>query len=215
MSYRSTSLLLLLLCGSYLFAQPLPEIDYDGGARSHPFDLLHTTLDIHLDFEEERVRGIVTHHMRSLNSSLTRVELDAAPEIDIAEIIVDGVTTPFEHKGDNLTIDLIERQAYNDTFNLHITYQASPKKGLYFVKKEPEETNGRDQIWTQGEGEDHHYWIPMYDYPNDLATSEVLCRSSIRLEAPLKRQSSFQSSAERRWDNYVALQDGETLMLPI
>ena len=169
----STGALLLVLSGMALFTQPLPEIEYDGGARSHPFDLLHTTLDLRFDFEQEVVYGVATHRIRSLNPSLMDIELDAAPEIVIEQITVDESATTFEHKKDTLRIELLDQKAYNDTFNLQITYQVSPRKGLYFIKKEPEEPNGRDQIWTQGEGEDHHYWIPMYDYPNDLATSEV------------------------------------------
>ena len=29
-------------------------------------------------------------------------------------------------------------------------------------------------IWTQGEAEDTHHWLPCYDYPNDRATSEMI-----------------------------------------
>ena len=36
-------------------------------------------------------------------------------------------------------------------------------------------------IWTQGEAEDTHYWLPCYDYPNERATSEMI----ITVEKPL------------------------------
>ena len=29
-------------------------------------------------------------------------------------------------------------------------------------------------IWTQGEAEDTHHWLPCYDYPNDRATTEMI-----------------------------------------
>ena len=36
-------------------------------------------------------------------------------------------------------------------------------------------------IWTQGEAEDTHHWLPCYDYPNDRATSEMI----ITVDKPL------------------------------
>ena len=36
-------------------------------------------------------------------------------------------------------------------------------------------------IWTQGESEDTHHWLPCYDYPNDRATTEMI----ITVEKPL------------------------------
>ena len=29
-------------------------------------------------------------------------------------------------------------------------------------------------IWTQGEAEDNHHWLPCYDYPNDRVTTEMI-----------------------------------------
>ncbi|MBI1805537.1 MAG: HEAT repeat domain-containing protein, partial [Ignavibacteria bacterium] len=34
--------------------------------------------------------------------------------------------------------------------------------------------NKQWQVWSQGEAEDNHYWFPCYDYPNDMATSEMI-----------------------------------------
>jgi len=40
-----------------------------------------------------------------------------------------------------------------------------PKKGAYFIDR-------KHVMWTQGETEDTHYWVPTYDYPNDRETWE-------------------------------------------
>ena len=32
----------------------------------------------------------------------------------------------------------------------------------------------RVAIWTQGEAEDNHHWLPCYDYPNDRVTTEMI-----------------------------------------
>lgn len=179
MIHRTLLTVLLAVFGTSLIqAQPLPEIAYSGGARSHPFDVLHMSLDISFDFGREIVFGHVTHHIRSLNPKLSTVHFDADSAIVVSSLTVDGNATEYSHLGNDLFIVLPTDLSYNDTFSIAIVYTVTPKKGLYFVKKEPAEQDGRDQIWTQGEGEDHHFWIPMYDSPNDLVTSEI--RGTVR-----------------------------------
>ncbi|MEZ4786065.1 MAG: M1 family metallopeptidase [Candidatus Kapaibacterium sp.] len=195
---RTLSLLLpLLLIGASLSAQPLPSVEYSGGARSHPFDLIHTALDVRLDFDNKVVSGTVTHRFRSLNPTLTEIKLDAAQTMTISSLTVDDLTAHFVLEGQSLQITLPKPLSYDQLFTLKIEYSVSPKKGIYFVKKEENEPDGRNQIWTQGEGEDHHFWIPMYDYPNDLATSEI--RATIRSDWKLLSNGEF-ISAESNGD---------------
>ncbi|MGE3800542.1 MAG: M1 family metallopeptidase [Candidatus Kapaibacterium sp.] len=191
---RTLSLLLpLLLIVATLSAQPLPSVEYSGGARSHPFDLIHTALDVRLDFDNEVVSGTVTHNFRSLSPTLSKIQLDAAQTMTISSLTVDDQTARFVLEGQSLQITLPKTLSYDELFTIKIEYSVSPKKGIYFVKKEENEPEGRDQIWTQGEGEDHHFWIPMYDYPNDLATSEI--RATIRSDWKLLSNGEFVSTA--------------------
>lgn len=171
-------LTLITLSAVTLSAQPLPDIQYRQGARSHPFDLLHMSLDVSFDIERELVFGSVSHRLRSLNPRLGQIRLDASSEIAVSSVTVDGAAADYFHDSTGLDITLPDTYAYGDTLTVNIVYTVSPRKGLYFVKKEEDEPDGRDQIWTQGEGEDHHHWIPMYDYPNDLTTTEV--RATVR-----------------------------------
>ena len=55
-----------------------------------------------------------------------------------------------------------------------IRYEGQPKKGLYFVLPDKNYPNRPKEIWTQGEAEDTRYYIPIYDYPNDRTTSEMI-----------------------------------------
>ena len=185
-----------VFCTSVIIAQPLPEIDYQGGARSHPYDVLHMAVDISFDIYRELVFGTVTHKIRSLNPRLAIIRLDAAREINISSMLLNGDSAEYSHYGKDLFIYLPVDIPYNDTFEIVISYSVSPEKGLYFVKNEPNEQDGRDQIWTQGEGEDHHYWIPMYDYPNDLVTSEL--RATIRSDWKALSNGELVSKTEIR-----------------
>src|SRR5438128_1909357 len=51
---------------------------------------------------------------------------------------------------------------------------ATPQRGLTFITPTPDEPSRPNQIWSQGESQDNHYWFPCYDYPNDKATTELI-----------------------------------------
>ena len=55
-----------------------------------------------------------------------------------------------------------------------IRYQGTPKKGVYFVLPNKSYSSQPKEIWTQGEAEDTRYYIPIYDYPNDRTTTEMI-----------------------------------------
>ncbi|HBY81109.1 MAG TPA: aminopeptidase, partial [Cyanobacteria bacterium UBA11148] len=48
-----------------------------------------------------------------------------------------------------------------------------PQRGLYFVTPTQDYPNKPTQVWTQGEDEDSRFWFPCFDYPGQLATSEI------------------------------------------
>ena len=52
--------------------------------------------------------------------------------------------------------------------------RARPKKGLYFILPNKSYSAQPKEIWTQGEAEDTRYYIPIYDYPNDRTTTEMI-----------------------------------------
>ena len=61
-----------------------------------------------------------------------------------------------------------------NNFEVTIRYSGQPTKGLYFVLPDKNYPDQPKEIWSQGESEDTRYYIPIYDYPNDRTTSEML-----------------------------------------
>ncbi|MEO5931475.1 MAG: M1 family aminopeptidase [Candidatus Kapaibacterium sp.] len=170
-----TSLILLALatiCGSATAQSLFDRVTYKG-ARSHRFDVLHIAIDVHFDDPAREVIGTVNHTIRSLSADLAVVRLDAGENMTFSRMMVDGVPARYEHVGDTLLISLPKQKVYGDTFNISIDYRVKPIKGLYFIQPDSLAPRRRHQIWTQGEAEDNRYWVPIYDYPNDHATSEV------------------------------------------
>lgn len=144
-------------------------------ARDRVFDLIHTKLEISFNESERSLSGKVTHTFTPLLPEQRFLYLDAVG------LEIKKVTDPagnlllFEHLEKVLKIDLrLPYRAFADTFAVTIEYAGRPKAGLYFVQPDAQYPRKRRQIWTQGETENTRYWIPIYDYPNDRATSEMI-----------------------------------------
>jgi aminopeptidase N len=102
-----------------------------------------------------------------------------APDISIKSILLNGAPVGFSTDSNGVIIRFLQAINWNKEYTLNIDYEATPRKGLYFigwdVKDKP---NGnryftRQQIWTQGQGIDNRYWFPCYDDVNDKMITET------------------------------------------
>jgi len=71
-------------------------------------------------------------------------------------------------------VSLARPAARGSHFDVFIRYTGQPKKGLFFILPDKNYPHLPAEIWTQGEAEDTHAYIPLYDYPNDRTTSEMI-----------------------------------------
>ncbi|MBS1911573.1 MAG: M1 family metallopeptidase [Bacteroidetes bacterium] len=149
------------------------SVESGRAARTHRFDVLHIAAVIRFNDPARTVIGSVKHRIRSLDSSLAQIRLDAGRPMEIEKVLVDNVAAAHEQRGDTLVVTLPSVRRYGDTFTVAIDYHVVPAKGLYFIQPDSLLPDRRHQIWTQGEDEDNRYWLPCYDYPNDRATSEL------------------------------------------
>lgn len=211
-----------LLCGllgsmQNLAAQVMHGMSDPKHRPPRTYDLIHTALDIRLDHANRRVSGSVTHTLDPIVPSLTTIRFDADTSIKVSEIVVDGVPTSFRHDTTGLFIDMERSRRPGDTITVVVHYKVTPRKGIYMVSAEENEEGGRDQIWTQGEGEDHRYWIPTYDYPDDLATSEIRAtvRGDWRLLSNGERKSVVDNSDGTKTWHYAMEKPHATYLLMI
>ena len=126
---RSILILLasLLSAGVSSNAQSLFDIDY-GGSRSHPFDLIHTALDVRFDQRAKKVVGTVRHTIRSLALSLDSIRLDADAPMLFSRITVDGVGAGYRRHDSELVIAVGARR-YGDTFTVAIVHGGTRSVG--------------------------------------------------------------------------------------
>jgi aminopeptidase N len=146
-------------------------------------DVKHIKAELTLDTKTQEVRGTVTHTLSPLHPYLNRLDLDCGSKLKVTKVTVGPKATPctFTVKGDTLSVTLDKAYEASETLDLAIAYAGSPEHGLHFVMPDPAYPEKPMAIWTQGEAEDTHHWLPCYDYPNERATSEMI----ITVEKPL------------------------------
>ncbi len=168
--------------GSHLLPAPLTDKPGRKYARDRFVDVLHLKLDVTPDFAKRTVRGTATLSFKPIAKPLSRLELDAVG------LTIEGITTTgavlAEHEvtGEKLILVFKEPVAAGAEASLSVTYHAQPEVGLHFRTPEIGYKEGDTQVWSQGEAEQHRYWFPCYDYPNERFTSEVICHAPEGME---------------------------------
>ncbi len=149
-------------------------------ARTHNTDLQHIELHISFDQMGKKVIGNVLTTLAVLpqKDPVTEIVLDEQ-NLNISSVTLNpaGRSTSLSFdttEAGKVRIKLPAPAEFNKPFTIGVQYTTqNPKKGIYFRGPDTVNTDRPYQIWTQGEGEDNHYWFPTYDYPNDKTTSEM------------------------------------------
>lgn len=159
------------------------------GSRTRLLDLIHTKLQIRLDWEKQRLYGIATLQLRPYFYPQNEAILDAK-NFDIGYVrLVNGMKKTdlkYFYDGMQLMIDLDTTYTRDQDFFLEIKYTAKPTErklggsaaitsdqGLYFINHDGSIPNKPMQVWTQGETESNSSWFPTIDSPNERCTDEI------------------------------------------
>jgi aminopeptidase N len=161
----------LVLSAALLF--PLLGRADEPYARSRDYDLRNVKTHLWFDTDQRKVRGEVTHSISMFRDDLTQIKFDSVA-LNIQAVTLDGKDAKFSVTENNLIVQLARPSKRGETHEVFIRYDGQPKKGLYFVLPDKNYPNRPKEVWSQGEAEDTRYYIPIYDYPNDRTTSEML-----------------------------------------
>ena len=142
-------------------------------APSREYHLQNVRVSLRFDLDQRKVIGEVTHTLSTLHDGLTQLEFDCA-DITISSARVNGKDASFELRDNKLRVNLSQPAKSGETFELNLRYEGKPTTGLYFILPDKDDPGRAREIWTQGEAEDTHHYIPIYDYPNDRATTEMI-----------------------------------------
>ncbi len=156
------------------------------GAKPHynpdrPGRIEHIRLDLELEPAQQRLRGTCTIALHPLQSELRALTLNAVA-MQIESVHLGAIAQPFDYDGETLQVQLLQPLG-TEPVKLAIAYRVEqPQRGIYFIHPDEYAPEKPLQVWTQGEDEDSRYWFPGFDYPGQLATSEI----RVRVPQPLR-----------------------------
>jgi aminopeptidase N len=141
-----------------------------------PGQVEHIALDLAFDIPHKRYSGTCKISIVPIVDGLDSLTLDAV-DLQIKAIKIGSVKQPFDYDGEQLHVSLKTPAPAGKPFTLAIDYACeNPQRGIYFVGPDPHYPDKPVQVWTQGEDEDSRFWFPCFDYPGQLATSEIRVR---------------------------------------
>ena len=137
-----------------------------------PGQVEHIFLDLELDIPNKSFQGTCNLTLAPVRQGIKQLTLDAV-DLEIESVFIDNVSQPFDYDGDKLTINLLQPTT-DKQIKIAIAYhKRQPQRGLYFITPDRHYPDKPVQVWTQGEDEDSRFWFPCFDYPGQLATSEI------------------------------------------
>jgi aminopeptidase N len=139
-------------------------------ADPHNYDLLNVTWRLSYDTTTRSIIGDITNTL-TLKSAGDSVWFDCGP-MRIHSVSVDGRDTTSELQNERLTVQLPRKGHAGQSMKVRIRYSGQPTAGIYFVSAEHAYPAKVGMVYTQGEAEDNRYWLPTYDFPDDMATAE-------------------------------------------
>lgn len=149
------------------------------------WDLLHTSLKLKFDWQNEHVLGKANLKLVPLFYRMDSLLLDAK-SFDINSISSGNRSLNYTYDGYLITIYLEKPFSRKDTLSLDIDYIAKPSanttggssaitddNGLYFIDPRNTDPSVPIQIWSQGETENNSRWFPTIDKPNERMTHDI------------------------------------------
>jgi aminopeptidase N len=142
-------------------------------APSRDYDLTNARIELRFNVDQRQVMGQVTHTLSALRDGLSQLNFDSV-DLNISAVQVDGKDARFSTDAQKLRVDLPAPGKAGQKYEVQIRYDGRPKKGLFFNLPDKSRPNQTKQIWSQGQAEDTRYYIPIYDYPNDRTSFEMM-----------------------------------------
>jgi aminopeptidase N len=181
---RRVALLSCLLFVSALSAQspfepPQAKLQY---APDRQFDLQHVKVVLSVDYANRTISGHSENTVAPFADGLTTLTLHCGEALRIASVSIDARPATYTREGNVLRIALPDRTVRGRSSVVRVAYSGTKRgssgrlmsdAGWHFIEPNGRDAN-REGFWTQGETEENRHWIPTWDYPNDMATSETV-----------------------------------------
>ncbi|MCH8853338.1 MAG: hypothetical protein IID41_11915 [Planctomycetes bacterium] len=147
-------------------------------AADRPLDLLHIKLELAVDVENEHVDGKATLEMVALRD-VTGIKLNADNFETSRVALAVGSGRPsavkYTNDGEFIDVELPRTFKTGEKLSLFIDYAIDhPESGLHFFGPSANEPDVPYVVWSQGESITNSHWVPCFDHPNEMMTTEMI-----------------------------------------
>ena len=146
--------------------------DPNGRPREHNVDMEKMVLDVSFQPEKGLVMGTVTHYFKPIRKVVDSIWLDGV-NMTYKGVKLDNVTAKYKSTPEGIMIYPAKSLTWETAHQISISYECTPKRGIFFIGWNDSTKRSRRQIWTQGEEVDNRNWIPAYDDPDDKLITEI------------------------------------------
>ncbi len=140
---------LLLFC-SFSFGQQLETVNF-----------INATVQIQVYPNKQKIKGTVNYTFNILKKT-DSIFLDSKKGVRPIFVSINNKKITYTIKDNKLW--LLKTFLPSKKNVLHVLYEATPKKALYFI---PGYDKKHTQVWTQGQGKHTSNWLPSIDDVND------------------------------------------------
>jgi aminopeptidase N len=140
--------------------------------RARPFRVRHLGLDLALDVSKKSVSGVATLRFERVDPEADELVLDAVG-FELGAVSLDGAPADHAYDGAAIRVRIPRGRAGGE---VAVAYEATPRKGLYFLEPDEFYPDRPRQVWTQCQEEDGRHWFPAHDKPHVKMTTELRVR---------------------------------------
>ncbi len=145
---------------------------------SWPLDMQHIRLELDIQLEKRHVDATATLTLTGLEPTRS-VTLDAVDfqthEVRVAYGDEQPQPAAFADDGQQIEVFFDRVVKPGQTVRIVVRYSLDdPKAGLHFFSPERDGPDAPYQLWTQGESIFHRHWIPCFDHPAEMQTTELI-----------------------------------------
>lgn len=149
-------------------------------APNRDFHLVNVKVLLDVDYPGRKISGVATNTISILRDGTKEVSFSARPPMKILSVTVDGKVAPYVRDGRTLKVTCGPSKR-GRRLDIAIRYSCEHGVGGTFGEGggwhwiEPREGNpAHVGFWTQGETMFNSAWLPTWDYPNDMTSSETV-----------------------------------------
>ena len=149
------------------FAPPQATLHY---APDRGYDLVHLAVTLDIDYPHRTFTGVVVNRVAALHDGVQILLFHCDKSLAVQSCTVSGTAVSFTREEDRLLVTVPRPLARSELADVVIHYRRSG--GLAWIQPDSH-TPDRVGFWTQGQPEQNREWVPTWDYPNHLTTSET------------------------------------------